>query len=61
MMLRKLRNQMVHDYIEDPTVLADALQTAHDHVSSLTRAAEQMIREVNRRGWGENADPSGSG
>ena len=52
---------MVHDYIEDPAVLADALQTAHDHVSSLTRAAEQMIREVNRRGWGENADPSGSG
>ena len=61
MMLRKPRNQMVHDYIEDPVVLADALQTAHDHVASLTRAAEQMIREANRRGWGENSDPPGGG
>ena len=31
MEMRKLRNQMVHDYVEDPLVLADALETAHGY------------------------------
>jgi hypothetical protein len=30
--LHNLRNQMVHEYVEDPVVLSSALQTGHDFV-----------------------------
>lgn len=33
--IRKLRNQMVHEYIEDPAILASALQTGHEFVPIL--------------------------
>ena len=29
LVMRKLRNQMVHEYVEDPVVLSNALQTGH--------------------------------
>jgi len=54
MTLRKLRNQMVHEYVEDLedlTVLASALQTAHDFVPVLTNAANKLIAEIERRNW----------
>ncbi len=51
MEVRKLRNQMVHDYVEDPLVLADALETAHGYVPVLTDVAERMRGEIARRGW----------
>jgi hypothetical protein len=51
MEIRKLRNQMVHDYVEDPIVLADALETAHDFVPMLMDAASRMRAEIARRGW----------
>ena len=50
MSARKLRNQMIHEYIEDPTILASALQAGHDRVSMLTGAADAMLQELNRRG-----------
>ena len=34
MAMRKLRNQMVHEYVEDPTVLCDAMETAHGYVAT---------------------------
>lgn len=49
--MRQLRNQMVHDYIEDPVVLANALQAGHDFVPTLVGAAETMAAEIPRRGW----------
>lgn len=49
--MRKLRNQMVHEYVEDLVVLADALETGHQFVPSLLRAADAMIAEAQRRGW----------
>jgi len=49
--IRKLRNQMVHDYIEDLVVLTDALTAGHSYVSQLTQSARQMIAEIERRGW----------
>lgn len=49
--IRKLRNQMVHDYVEDPRVLADALEAAHSFVSVLTDVASRTRRELDRRGW----------
>jgi len=51
MTMRKLRNQMVHEYVEDLAVLASALQTGHDFVPVLTNAANNVIAEIERRGW----------
>ncbi|MBN2679711.1 hypothetical protein HHS34_008665 [Acidithiobacillus montserratensis] len=48
--LRQLRNQMIHDYIEDPTVLTNALQTAHAHLHLLTDAAHALLSDLARRG-----------
>jgi uncharacterized protein with HEPN domain len=49
--MRQLRNQMIHEYVEDPVVLASALQTGHEFVPVLLAAASQMIAELERRGW----------
>jgi hypothetical protein len=51
MRMRRLRNQMVHEYIKDPAVLADALQRGHDFVPVLVAAAAALIAELQRRGW----------
>ncbi|HEX7970845.1 MAG TPA: hypothetical protein VF501_01295 [Thiobacillus sp.] len=51
MTLRKLRNQMVHEYVEDPTVLAGALQSGHGFVPVLVAAANSRMAEIERRGW----------
>jgi uncharacterized protein YutE (UPF0331/DUF86 family) len=52
MTMRKLRNQMVHEYVEDPAVLASALQTGHDFVQSLVAAANRLIAEIEQRNLG---------
>ncbi len=49
--MRNLRNQMIHEYIEDPVVLVSALQTGHVFVPVLIAAANNMIVEIERRGW----------
>lgn len=49
MEMRKLRNQMVHEYIDDPTILVDALNLGHERVEDLVYAAVQMFAEVERR------------
>jgi hypothetical protein len=49
--MRKLRNQMVHDSLEDPLVLADALETAHGYVPVLTDVVNRLRGEIARRGW----------
>ena len=51
MAMRGLRNQMVHEYIEDPLVLANALQTGHIFVPELIAAANNIIAEIRQRGW----------
>jgi len=51
MAMRNLRNQMVHEYVEDPAVLHSALQTGHSFVPELLAAANKMISEIERRGW----------
>ena len=43
--IRKLRNQMVHEYIEDLTLLTSALQTGHNHVSTLVAAGQKMMAQ----------------
>jgi len=51
MEIRQLRNQMIHEYVEDLSVLADALEMAHDSVAILVAASEAMVAEIERRGW----------
>jgi uncharacterized protein with HEPN domain len=49
MTMRNLRNQMIHEYVEDPAVLASALQAGHDFVPELVATAKKMIAEVEQR------------
>jgi hypothetical protein len=42
---------MVHEYIEDLDVLSSALQNGHIFVPTLIAAANNMVVEIERRGW----------
>jgi hypothetical protein len=46
---RKLRNQMVHEYIDDLIILIDAFNLGHERVSHLIYAAAQMLGEIEAR------------
>jgi uncharacterized protein with HEPN domain len=47
--LRQLRNQMIHEYIEDLTLLVDALQTANQHLGFIVDVAESIIEDIDKR------------
>jgi len=49
--LRELRNQMVHEYMEDIEQLANALNTAHEHVATLSNDAGNILADMASRGW----------
>ena len=49
MAMRALRNQMVHEYVEDPVLLHGALQAGHAFVSELLAAGDAMTVEVEKR------------
>lgn len=51
MALRDLRNQMVHEYMEDLDKLAEALNKGHEHVSTLTADATRILVDLEARGW----------
>lgn len=53
MAMRNLRNQMIHEYIEDPALFANALQSGHAFVDDLIVVAEKMIVEIEKRGWAQ--------
>lgn len=48
--LRQLRNQMIHEYIEDLNLLVDALQTAYDNLSFLIGIADAINTDLKSRG-----------
>jgi hypothetical protein len=48
--LRQLRNQMIHEYIEDVNLLVDALQTAYDSLDFLISVAEAINIDLKGRG-----------
>ena len=52
--IRQLRNQMVHDYIEDMEILSSAIQTAHVFVSTLIDVSKKLQDELQKRGWVSN-------
>ena len=47
--VRRLRNQMVHEYVEDLAILADALNGAHEAVPMLMAAASRWTEEWQMR------------
>ena len=49
--MRALRNQMIHEYLEDLHILKIALEKAHAFVTNLIQVANNLIQEINRRGW----------
>lgn len=51
MVMRRLRNQMVHEYVEDPVILCSALQAGHSFVPVLVGIVDRFIAEARRRGW----------
>lgn len=57
MAARRLRNQMIHEYIEDPVILASALNAAHAHVPMLAAACAALQAEMARRHWATGAVP----
>jgi len=48
--LRQLRNQMIHEYIEDLTILVDALQASYQHHDFIISVAEAIIADIDNRG-----------
>jgi hypothetical protein len=48
MEMRRLRNQMVHEYIEDLVVLTNALNSGHAFVPVLVAAARRCVAETQR-------------
>jgi uncharacterized protein with HEPN domain len=44
--LRQLRNQMIHEYIEDSQILYNALVVAHDHLNTLRHFANQLMNQI---------------
>ncbi len=50
--IRQLRNQMVHDYIEDLEILTSAIQTAQNFVPTLTDVTKKLRDELQKRGVG---------
>ena len=48
MQMRRLRNQMVHEYIEDINVLSSALRSGHAFVPKLVKAARACVAEAER-------------
>jgi hypothetical protein len=51
MAIRSLRNQMVHEYIEDPHLLSSALHSGHAFVPVLIEVGHRMLVEMEQRGW----------
>lgn len=49
LLLRQLRNRMIHEYVKDPVILADALNAGHAGVSMLLASARAMCNEVDAR------------
>ncbi|MCG5510192.1 hypothetical protein [Ectothiorhodospira lacustris] len=49
--VRKLRNQMIHEYIEDPEILVNALETGHHFVPVLLEVTQTLLDDMLTRGW----------
>lgn len=46
MSMRKLRNQMVHEYIQDPAILLSALNSGYQFVPHMLQASEKLQQGI---------------
>lgn len=44
--MRRLRNQMVHEYINDVNVFVKAINEAHDFISSMAATAHRLSNDI---------------
>ena len=44
--MRRLRNQMVHEYINDVNVFVKAINEAHDFISSMASTAHRLSNDI---------------
>ena len=51
--VRQLRNQMVHEYIEDLEILTTAIQAAQQFVPVLQEVTSNLLKEMELRGWND--------
>lgn len=51
MTIRNLRNQMIHEYVEDTLVLESALKSAHLFIPMLTNTTHHMLQQIETHGW----------
>lgn len=49
LVMRKLRNQIVHEYIEDLVILCDSLKAGHAFVKTLVKTADQFVTQADSR------------
>ncbi|WP_394170583.1 hypothetical protein [Saccharospirillum alexandrii] len=49
LMIRQLRNQMMHEYIEVPEILANALEAAHSYQPTLINCANAILTDLEKR------------
>ncbi len=49
MAIRQTRNQMIHEYMESPEVLASAMNTANRFQPEMIRFAHNLIQDLERR------------
>ncbi|MBZ9611344.1 hypothetical protein [Rheinheimera maricola] len=49
LLARQLRNKMVHEYIEDPAILAEAVNSAHSFIPLLTEFADLLSKALIER------------
>ena len=47
--IRKLRNRMIHEYVKNPSELADALNAAHEFIPALQTSLESIVRRIDGR------------
>ena len=51
LVLRDMRNQMVHEYMEDLEKLTNALNKAHENVPVLINDAQKILEDIKLRNW----------
>ena len=49
--IRQLRNQMVHEYIEETEILVSAINNAQRYLPELNGAQQSLVRQVTELGW----------
>lgn len=49
--LRELRNQMVHEYIDDPAILLNALNSAHASIALIQKVMDALLNDLKSRGF----------